>query len=63
MIRGHRNKTVTIKGVRPPQNAGYPDVSFQLTGEWCPNCGYIRQLQSKELGLRWINRELFTKSD
>jgi len=50
-------RLVTKTAAAPPPDAAYPEVSFDLAAVWCPACGWVKSVQSSDLGLHWLNRE------
>lgn len=60
-IRNRRDKpgfrTVALEGIAPPDNAYYPEVRFALHAVWCPACGWVKSVESPELGMHWTNTE------
>lgn len=61
MIRSTRNarqRKISLKGVQPPLNAFFPDLSIIMYAVWCPICGRIEEIDAPEVPLIWRNMDI-----
>ncbi len=60
LIRSSRNpyiRRIRLKGVKPPENAYFPEMRIILYAQWCPTCGWVKRLEAPELPMEWVNKE------